>query len=111
MRSMNGIAAWLAVLAVSCSFAAAGSDSGEVLYKARCAKCHGKNGEGKAGIKAPSLVSPTVKVMSDDALKEVIQQRTNGEMERKSAHAAMKKRLTAEQTADLVIHIRKMQSR
>lgn len=98
-----------AILLSLCAVAAADSDGGGALYKTRCAQCHGKNGEGKSDIKAPSLVSAEVKNMSDSALAVMIQQRTNGEMERKSAHTTMKKRLTADQVTELVSHIRKLQ--
>jgi mono/diheme cytochrome c family protein len=86
-------------------------DAGKDLYQARCAECHGKNGEGKSGVKAANLMSAKVKSMSDDELKQVISQRTNGEMEKKSSHTLLKKRLTADQVAAVVAHIRTMQNR
>jgi mono/diheme cytochrome c family protein len=86
-------------------------DTGKDLYQARCAECHGKNGEGKSGVKAANLMSERVKGMSDDELKQVISQRTNGEMEKKSSHTRLKKRLTADQVAAVVAHIRTMQNR
>jgi mono/diheme cytochrome c family protein len=87
------------------------ADTGESLYQARCAECHGKSGQGKRRMKAPSLVSAEMTKMSDDQLKAVIQQRANGEMERKSTHTELKKRLTAEQVSDLIAYMRKMQGR
>lgn len=110
MRSMHNVLRSLLFLLASVLWAVADSNSGEALYKARCAQCHGRSGEGKIGRKAPSLVSAEVKSMSDGALKDVIQQRTNGEMERRSAHTAMKKRLSGEQVTELVSHIRKLQN-
>jgi mono/diheme cytochrome c family protein len=95
-------------LPVPMSFAA---DAGAALYKARCAQCHGKNLEGRTEIKAPSLKSAEVRKMSDDDLKAMISQRTNGEMEKQSAHTLLKKRLTAEQVAEIVSYIREMQSK
>jgi mono/diheme cytochrome c family protein len=34
---------------------ARGAEGGEALYKAKCAACHGANGEGKPAMKAPGL--------------------------------------------------------
>jgi mono/diheme cytochrome c family protein len=90
------------------SFAA---DASGALYRERCAQCHGKNGDGRKGIKAQSLVSAKVRKMSDDDLKAVISQRTNGEMEKDSAHTFLKKRLTADQVGEIVGYIREMQSK
>jgi mono/diheme cytochrome c family protein len=91
--------------------AAVAADTGSALYRAKCATCHGKNGEGKAGAKAPSLKSAKVKSMSDDELKAIISQRVNGEMEKKSRHTMLKKRLTGEQIGGVIGYIREMQSR
>lgn len=110
MHSLRVLNLFCAVLVSLCAVAGASEDGGS-LYKARCAQCHGRNGQGKTSRKAPSLVSAEVKGMSDEALRDMIQQRTNGEMERKSSHTTMKKRLSAGQVADLVSHIRKMQGR
>lgn len=43
------LAAWLLT---TTSFAA---NDGAALYKKKCAGCHGTNGEGKSGMKAPAL--------------------------------------------------------
>ncbi len=100
----------LAMLSLSAykSFAA---DAGGALYRERCAQCHGKNGAGRTGKKAPSLVSAKVRKMSDDDLRAVISQRTNGEMEKDSAHTLLKKRLTADQVGEIAGYIREMQSK
>jgi mono/diheme cytochrome c family protein len=100
----------LAVLSLSgpSSFA---TDTGGALYRQRCAPCHAKNGQGSPGIKAPSLVSEKVRKMSDDDLRAMISQRTNGEMERDRSHTRLKKRLTADQAGEIVGYIREMQSR
>lgn len=90
---------------------ASAAEAGGALFQARCAQCHGKNGEGKTGVKAPSLMSAQVRNMSDDELKAIISQRANGEMERKSSHTLVKKRLTADQVEAIVAYIREMQSR
>lgn len=111
MHSLRVLSLCGAMIASLVASATAASEDGNALYRARCAQCHGKTGMGKASMKAPSLVSPEVKEMSDEALRKMIQQRTNGEMERKSAHTTMKKRLTADQVSDLVLHIRHMQGK
>jgi mono/diheme cytochrome c family protein len=87
------------------------TDIGGTLYRERCAQCHGKNGEGRKRIKAPSLVSTKVGKMSDDDLRAMISQRTNGEMEKVSSHTLLKKRLTADQAGEIVGYIREMQSK
>jgi mono/diheme cytochrome c family protein len=81
------------------------------LYRQRCAQCHGKSGEGRTVIKAPSLVSAKVRKMSDEDLRAVISQRTNGELEKDSSHTRLKKRLTADQAGEIVRYIREMQSK
>lgn len=35
--------------------AASGAEDGAAIYKRRCAGCHGANGEGKQGMKAPAV--------------------------------------------------------
>jgi cytochrome c6 len=37
------------------SLAAGAADNGAALYKKRCARCHGTNGDGKAATNAPGL--------------------------------------------------------
>ena len=100
----------LAMLSLSVPRSSA-ADAGGALYRERCAPCHGKSGEGRTAIKAPSLLSAKVRKMSDDDLRAVISQRTNGEMEKDSSHTLLKKRLTADQVGALVGYIREMQSK
>ena len=100
----------LAVLLLSASTAFA-ADTGGTLYRQRCAPCHGKDGQGNPGIKAPSLISEKVRKMSDDDLRATISQRTNGEMDRDRSHTRLKKRLTADQAGEIVGHVREMQSK
>ena len=45
----------LAAMLLVASLALWAADDGAALYKAKCAGCHGANGEGKPGIKAPAL--------------------------------------------------------
>jgi cytochrome c553 len=79
------------------------------LYQTKCAQCHGKNGEGKRSIKAPSLVSGEAKEMSDERIRDFITARANGEMARNPSHTSLKKRLTDEQINRIIVDIRKMQ--
>jgi cytochrome c553 len=81
------------------------------VYQAKCSKCHGKRGEGKPSIKAPSLVSIDAKKMSDSEIREFITVRANGEMDRNPSHTFLKKRLTEDQVNQLIADIRKMQER
>lgn len=68
-------------------------------YKAKCAMCHGPNGEGKG--KTPSLTTDAVKKMTDEQLTKVIAD-GNG----KASHAYKAKGLTDAQIKSLVAFIR-----
>jgi cytochrome c6 len=57
----------LALLTSTYTFADAAAD-----YKAKCAMCHGANGEGKAAMKTQDLGSADVQKMSDDQLTNII---------------------------------------
>ena len=110
--SLVGRCTLFLLLLVSILFGAvvlSASNSGRMLYQSRCAACHGRRGQGNARMKAPTLVSVEIRNMSDDQLKEIILQRTNGEMERKSAHARLKRRLRSGEITDLTEYIRSMQ--
>ena len=105
----------LRVIAATCvavSFlqsASPATEAGASLYLAKCASCHGNNGHGRHSVKAPSLVSEDARKLSDERLRDLIQSRANGEMERTPSHTAIKKRLTDDQIAHIIEHIRKMQ--
>lgn len=108
---MKGFAR-LAVACVVLSFPfslTSAADTGANLYRAKCAPCHGKNGEGKASVKAPSLVSNEAKGLSDDKLRDLIRSRANGEMERNRSHANLKSRLNDDQIGRVITYIRKLQ--
>ena len=79
------------VLLSSIAFA---TDQTANLYRAKCSPCHGKNGEGKRSMKAPSLVSNDAKKISDKEIRELIVARANGEMDPNPSHTFLKKRLT-----------------
>jgi cytochrome c len=55
-------------------------EDGAALYKAKCAGCHGANGEGKPAVKAPAL-----KGTSLDST-QIVQQITKGNAANKAPH-------------------------
>lgn len=57
----------LALMTSTYTFADAAAD-----YKAKCAMCHGANGEGKAAMKTKDFGSADVQKMSDGDLADVI---------------------------------------
>ncbi len=82
----------------------AGAPEGKEVYTAKCAPCHGANGEGKAAIakmynvtQAP-LASKEVQAKTDDQLKGVIL-KGQGKMKPVSG-------VTEKQAADVVAFIR-----
>ncbi|HYL13949.1 MAG TPA: cytochrome c [Terriglobales bacterium] len=93
------IAVALFILIPNLSWAA---EDGAALYKAKCAACHGPNGEGKPAIKAPALKSDEVKKLSDEALTDAI---ANGGKTKKATHAFANKGVTPDQIKALVAHI------
>jgi mono/diheme cytochrome c family protein len=95
-------------LSFSLSFAAGHTES---LYREKCAQCHGRNGEGKTSVKAPSLISTEPKNMSDEQIRNFIIGRANGEMEKQGSHASLKKRLTTAQISQLIVEIRQLQEK
>jgi cytochrome c553 len=93
------IAVALFVLIPSLSWA----EDGPGLYKAKCAMCHGANGEGKPAAKIPALKSDDIKKMSDADLTDAI---ANGGKAKKASHAFAAKGVTPDQIKLLVSHIR-----
>jgi mono/diheme cytochrome c family protein len=99
----NTIIATLA-LVISAGLSWAGVPEGKEIYTAKCAPCHGANGEGKAAIakmfnvtQAP-LASKEVQAKSDDQLKAVI---LKGEGKMKPVSG-----VTEKQAADVVAFVR-----
>ena len=108
MMRWNGI---VAIGAAAVLLGAAGlparadSASAEATYKAKCAMCHGPNGEGKPAAKIPSLASESTQKLSDAELTDFI---ANGGPNKKATHAFEKKGVTPEQVKALVAHIREL---
>ena len=96
------IAVALFILIPSLSWAA---DDGAALYKAKCAVCHGPNGEGKPAAKIPALKSDDVKKLSDADLTDAI---ANGGKTKKASHAFANKGVTPDQVKLLVAHIHEL---
>jgi len=111
---MNTRMAGAAVLALAASVlvfaprASRAAEDGGALFKAKCAVCHGANGEGKPALKAPNLTSDEAKKLSDADLTDMI---ANGGKEKKAAHAFSKKGVTDEQVKALVAYIRELQKK
>ena len=91
------IAVALFILVPNLSWAA---EDGAALYKAKCAMCHGPNGEGNPAAKIPSLVSDEAKKMSDADMEKAVTE--------KPKHAAVKN-LTPDQVKAVVTYIRSIQ--
>ena len=70
------LTAWLLTATVA-SFAA---EDGAALYKKKCAGCHGANGEGKSGMKAPALAGSALEA------SQIVDHITKGEPSSKAPH-------------------------
>lgn len=90
----------LAVLMVAPkSFAA---DAAAKTFAAKCAMCHGANGEGKGNF--PALNNGEVQKMTDAQIADIIAKGKNG----KASHAFEKKGLDEATIKGLVTHIRSL---
>jgi len=103
MMLVGALAITLFVLLPNLSWAA---EDGAALYKAKCAVCHGAEGQGKPAAKIPSLVSDDAKKMSNDQLTDAI---ANGGKDKKASHTFAQKGVTPDQIKALVEQIRSMQ--
>ena len=88
----NTIIATLAFV-VSAGLSWAGAPEGKEIYTAKCAPCHGANGEGKAAI-----ASKEVQARTDEELKQVI---LKGQGKMKPVAG-----VTEKQAADVVAFVR-----
>lgn len=83
--------------------AQSGANSSRDLFKARCALCHGENGQGKTTLgqqmKAFDLNSAKVQSQTNTALKQVI-------LEGKGNMPPFQAQLTSEQIAQLLKYVR-----
>src|ERR1700686_328086 len=99
----NTIIATLTLIA-SAGLSRAGVPEGKEVYTAKCAPCHGPNGEGKAAIAKmynvtmPALASKEVQAKTDDQLKGVVL-KGQGKMKPVSG-------ITEKQAADVIAFVR-----
>ena len=49
-----------------------GGEDGAVLYKSKCAACHGVSGEGKSAMKAPALRGTTLTLTADQVTERTM---------------------------------------
>ena len=82
------------------------ADDGGAIYKTKCAACHGADATGKPAVKAPSLVSPEAKKLTDEELTDAI---ANGGKAQKPMHQFSKKGMTPDQIKMVVAYIRSLQ--
>ena len=95
IKSLFAVGATLLVT----STALLASGDGAALYKAKCAGCHGANGEGKPAVKAPSL-----KGTSLDTSK-IVEHVTKGEPQSKPPHNKGISGLTDEQAKAIADYV------
>lgn len=74
--------------------------SGEAMFKAKCAGCHGADGKGKEAMKTQDMSSADVQKLSDPDLTAII---TGGK-----GKMPAYKTLSADQVKDLVSYIRSL---
>ena len=89
----------IAVMVLASTFAFA---DGASLWKAKCASCHGANGEGKSAMKTPDMSLPATQKQTDAQLKTTI---SDGKKD-KSTMPAYKGKLTDAEMDSLVQYIR-----
>jgi mono/diheme cytochrome c family protein len=92
------------VLAASACLSWAGAPEGKEVYTAKCAPCHGANGEGKAAIAKmynvtlPALASKEVQAKTDAQLQQTVL-KGQGKMKPVSG-------VTGKQVADVIAFVR-----
>lgn len=77
--------------------------AGHELYRAHCLSCHQSDGSGHGGRLAPDLRSQPVQARADDELLTVIRDGRRGSV---GVMPGWGRRLTPQQQADLLAHIR-----
>jgi cytochrome c len=80
--------------------AAGAADDGAVLYKSKCAGCHGAGGEGKPAMKAPALKGTS---LSDAQMTERL---LKGTPAGKAPHKKGMAGLTEDQAKAIVAYVR-----
>ena len=90
----------LATLLLSVSTVTWAAEDGQALYKAKCATCHGANGEGKSSMKAPPLKGTTID--ADGLTKHIM----HGESKMKPPHNKGISGITEEQARAIAEYAR-----
>jgi len=92
----------VAALLLFAPIASWSADDGAALYKKRCAGCHGANGEGKPGMKAPAL-----KGTSMDA-DQLVQHVTKGEPTGRAPHNKGMSGLSEDQAKAIAAYVKSL---
>ena len=90
----------LALWLLTATLAAFAAKDGAHLYKKRCAGCHGANGQGKSGMKAPALKGSS---LDEGQLADHI---TKGEASSKAPHNKGISGLTDEQAKAIADYVK-----
>jgi mono/diheme cytochrome c family protein len=105
LKSNVVLSATVIALLLFLSYSARAQDTGEALFKGKCAMCHGPDGAGKTKmgetLKIPDLHSADVQKKSDADLNTVI-------AKGKDKMPAYEAKLSKEQIAKLVVYIREL---
>jgi mono/diheme cytochrome c family protein len=101
MRWMGLIVCLFALAMVPLGAAQGAAADSANLYKTKCAVCHGADGAGKSSIKNTELLTTAVQKQTDAQLQAAV---ANG----KGKMPAFKDKLSKEQIASLVAHIRSL---
>ena len=87
-------------------------DEGAALFKAKCARCHNANGDGKTAaaerMKIPDLRSPEIQKMSDEELFQTI---GNGVQHKQYPHTFLAKGMHPGEIRQLVGYIRTLKTK
>jgi len=78
------------------------AQDGAALYKAKCAGCHGPNGEGKQAVKAPALKGTALDV------DKIVDHLTNGESTSKPPHNKGMSGLTADKAKAIADYVKSL---
>jgi len=98
MKVLRGVV-FLAVVVAMTTGAMLAADDGAAIYKAKCAMCHGPNGEGKMG---PKLVGTS---MSE---AQIVDQLTKGAAGKKAPHTKPISGLTDDQAKAVAAYVKSL---
>jgi mono/diheme cytochrome c family protein len=78
------------------------ADDGATVFKAKCAGCHGPNGEGKPAMKAPALKGTS---LSSDQISDMV---TKGASGKKAPHTKGVSGLTDDQAKAVAEYVKSL---